>query len=180
MHLHNKGDMTENKLILLYALRKLGMSAPMDALADLVLTRDWMNYFDMHQMLLELKEAGLIDERTPGTYTLTTDGLQALENYKKRIPFSIRDQIADYCRLNGQRIAREADILADYQQDSSTEFPVELAILENGLDVFRIKLVAPSREQAERVCARFRLEAADLYARLVHHLVREEEEETPE
>lgn len=178
MQLHRKDDLAENKLILLYALRRLGLSAGVPALSDLMAGRDWMNYFDMRQHLLELEEAGFLKTtESPERYALTGEGLSALELYRKRIPFSIRCQIDEYAREHGEVIARETEVRADFTQDSADEFPVSLSIYENGAEIFRLRLVAPTREEARTLCDRFDAEGPRFYADLIHRLTGDTAEE---
>ena len=58
MHGKRKPDLAQPKLILLYALQKLGLQATVTVLSELTAGRDWMNYFEMRQNLLELSESG--------------------------------------------------------------------------------------------------------------------------
>jgi hypothetical protein len=174
MRHYRKESLADQKLILLYALRKLGLSAGVPTLCDLTAGRNWMNYFDMRQHLLELAEAGFLKtDDSHERYALTGEGLSALELYKKRIPFSIRCQIDEYARQHGAAVVRNAEIHADFTQDSADEFPVSLSISENGVEIFRLRLVATTREEARALCNQFDVEGPQIYADLIHRLTRD-------
>ncbi|MGI5878367.1 MAG: DUF4364 family protein [Christensenellales bacterium] len=177
MHGKRKPDLAQPKLILLYALQKLGLQATVTVLSELTAGRDWMNYFEMRQNLLELSESGFLKSGPePEQYALTGAGLSALGLYKKRIPIAIRTQIDEFVRKHGDKIARRTEIRADFTQDSDEDFPVTLSILENGREIFRLNLTATTRREAAALCERFEAEAPGLYAELVHRLTRDDAE----
>ena len=185
--LHSKGDLTENKLILLYILYKMRMPLSLDQLTVLITEHDWMYYFDMRQLLIELYESGLIqDEHRDNMvlYHITTAGLDLLMPFRKRIPLPIREQIDRYIIDHRQELLEETHVLAQYSQDSSLEYPVQLKLIENAQIIFQMFIPTSSEEEAKGLCERFRREGAEVYARLVHELTADlpepnQEEERP-
>ncbi len=167
MKLHNKNDITENKLILLYLYRKMGMMLPLGSVLHLNESKDWMTYFDLHQHINDLVEAGFLSISEDG-HLITAEGITVSDEFKKRIPFSIREHIDEYVRNRKQDIQTKMQIISDYSQDSSHEFPVVLKILEHQNEVFTLRLVATSREEAKNICNSFEKKAVQLYADLIN------------
>ena len=172
MGLHDKNDLTENKLILLYLHRKMGMMLPLGHAVEFIVKKDWMNYFDLHQHMHDLCEAGFVSKQTDG-YLITASGISVADEFKKRIPFSIREAIDQYVQEQKKDIQTQMQIISDYSQDSSSEFPVTLQIHEHQIQIFSLRLVASSREEAERLCKAFDKNAAQLYADMISNLARE-------
>ena len=83
---------TENKLVILYALRALGPVTGMQ-LSQFMTELDLMNYFTMHLSLCDMEEQGQILRRAHPLGSLlepTQEGLFTLESFTRRIPGSRR------------------------------------------------------------------------------------------
>ena len=87
---------SENRLTILYALRRLGPATGMQLLQFLVET-DLMNYFTLQLSLSDLKDQGQL-AATPhplgDLFTLTPEGEYAIESFAHHIPLS-RRQLMD-------------------------------------------------------------------------------------
>jgi hypothetical protein len=171
--------LAESKLALLYLLSRAPAGIEHDEIVRSVMDGGWMLYFDMEQYLLELAEDGLLAEQ-PGDgarrlFSATAEGLNILGTLKRNIPLSIRAAIDGMLSERRTDMEREQEITADYTQDSATEYPVTLRILENHAPLLELNLTAPSAQAAEQVCRRFRERAAELYGGLIGALTADEE-----
>jgi len=73
-----KTNISENRLIILYMLYKVGVDIFEDAFSELMMMYDWMTYFEMRECLLSLSENKyIITEDTDATrkYSITSNGL---------------------------------------------------------------------------------------------------------
>jgi hypothetical protein len=178
MQITKKTNLAESKLILLYLASRMPAGIEHDEIVRFNAEGGWMLYFEMEQYLPELAADGLLAVCQDGggrrLYAPTAEGLSVLGLLKSDIPLPIRSGIdAQMAERRGDMEA-EQEITADYAQDSATEYPVALRILENRLPIFQMNLTAPSAEAAEAVCARFREQAADIYAGLIARLTAED------
>ena len=163
MQLHDKNNITENKLIVLYMLHKFKAPLTFEFMFDFISLKDWMTYFDMHQIMLDLTDEGLI-KAEDNQYETTLQGVNVLEEFRKRIPFSVRRDIENHAIIFRTPVLENMQIKADYEQDSQNEFPVTLEIFENKIRVFSLKVVAASGREAEQICESFRSQAGVIYS----------------
>ena len=167
--LHDKNNLTENKFIILYIARKLGVKLDCDQFYILTERHGWMNYFDMRECIIDLHEGGFLSE-TEGKYSITAEGISIIDEFKKSIPLSIRTFIDGYAKENKSKILVEQQIIADYSQDSENEFPVLFRINENGVVIFEARIVAATAKDAQQLVDAFKSKASKIYANVVKEL----------
>lgn len=172
--LHKKGDLTENKLILLYLLRQVGLPLQLDLMTVLVTEQDWMYYFDMRQHLFDLSESGLIVTRPMGGdtfYAITEAGRESLAMFQSMVPFSIREEIDAYVREHRAELAAPTHVHASFEERSDRSFLVRLTLTEEDMDeIFSMTLMAGDRREAAQICQEFKKNGPALYAQLVRQL----------
>lgn len=177
MRIKIRTDLAESKLILLFLASRMPSGIDHDEIVRLNMEGEWMLYFDMEQFLLELVGDSLLEAADAGggkLYAVTAEGLHVLGLLKTKIPLHIRTFIDEKLRERRAAMERDQEITAGYDQDSASEYPVKLRILENRMPLMELNLTAPSAEAAEQVCRRFREEAADIFASLIERLTKDE------
>jgi len=172
MQLHDKNNIAENKLIILYMLYKFRAPLSFEFMYDYISENDWINYFDMSQLLIDLEEDRYL-KKDGELYDITITGVDVLDTFRKRIPFSIRQSIESYASRSRTAMIEEMQITADYVQDSANEFPVTLEIYENKIKVFSMKITATSSHEAEQLCMAFRQKANLIYSNTLSMLAAE-------
>lgn len=167
--LHDKNNLTENKFIILYIARKLGVKLDCDQFYILTDEHRWMNYFDMRECIIDLHDVGLLKEDSE-KYSITADGIAVINQFKKSIPLSIRTIVDEYAKSNKSKILVEQQIIADYSQDSENEFPVLFKINENGVVIFESRLVAANAKDAQKLVDAFKNKASKIYGNVIKEL----------
>ncbi len=90
-----------------------------------------------------------------------------LDSFKKEIPFSIREQIDADAQKNKANIRRKMEIHVNFSQDSSSEFPVVLKLKDNNHEALVLRVVAATRDEAEKLCKTFEENANKIYADVI-------------
>ena len=170
--LHDKNNLTENKFIILYISRKLGIKLGIDQFFILVDKYNWMNYFDMRECIFDLCSSDFLKEDDK-RYSITSNGITLINDFKKSIAFSIRTIIDDYAKKNKSQILINQQILSDYCQDSENEFPVTLKIIENEVLIFETKIVVTKAEDAQKICDEFKVLASKIYSDIIKELTKD-------
>ncbi len=178
--LHHKGNLTENKLLLLYALYKIRQQMTMDQLTVMCADLDLMYYFDMCQHLLELSEDGLIRIHNQDNLTfheITPAGLEMVSLFKKQLSPALREKMDRYLMAQRQAFQQQMEVTASYTEDSPMEFPVTLRIRENAVELFHMELSVPTSSMAAQLCRVFRKDGPSIYADLIKRLTENEPKE---
>lgn len=144
----------------------MGMPLSDVMIEEYLLDKKWINYFDLKNQILSLLEEGYL-ENMDNMRRISAKGIFILDNFKKEIPFSIREQIDTDAQKNKSNIRRKMEIYANFSQDSSSEFPVVLKLLENNNEALSLRVVATTRDEAQRLCKVFEENADKIYAEVI-------------
>lgn len=165
-------SMTEQKLVTLCALERLGPTTALQLLRFMV-ENELMDYIALQLAMAELDEMGLlrkIPHELGALYALSEEGFSTLRMFHKRIPHSRMRQIEAAAPAWKHRFREEKQVMADWSQDTMGEYTVRLRLLEGEMPLLDMSLSLPTREQAVTFCTNWPRRAGELYARLMHEL----------
>lgn len=171
--------LAENKALILYVLDKINKPISNDALLQLVLSIDNMNYFYFQQFLLDLLENKYIinynNEFNENVYEITPEGKQTLSLVKDIIPGITKFRVDNEFKDNLEEIENSLSITADFIPHSETDYSVKCKIVENNRTLFEITTFAGSREQAKKIADNWKQNATQIYPDLLDTLTRDYE-----
>lgn len=156
---------SENKLTILYALRRLGPCTSMQLLQFLV-ESDLMNYFTMQLSLSDMQEQGQLATRAHpmgDLLALTPQGEYAIESFAQRIPVSRRQLMDEQSDAWRQRFRAEQLAPADSFTLQDGRLCLRLRLLEGSASLMDVLLVLPPQEAMTFVEKRWRLAAQAVY-----------------
>ncbi|MDR0396664.1 MAG: DUF4364 family protein [Oscillospiraceae bacterium] len=163
-----KRSPTEDKLLLLYAMHGLGPTTA-EQLLRFFVDRDQMNYIDLQLALAELRENGLLRKQLHPLgvlYQPSVSGIQTLELFQKRIPYSRRVSIDDALIGWRARFSHEQHVVHRVETQEDGSIKVRLSIMEHDEELLSISVRAPDDQRAERYCASWSRNAGALYAHI--------------
>lgn len=155
----------ENKLVILYALNRLGPVTGMQLLQFLV-EMNLMNYFSMQINLSEMEEQGQVVERAHplGSLLLVTEaGAYTLGTFDHRIPASRRQLIDESAAVWHERFRAEQQTLADSFRLSDGGTCLRLRLLEADTALLDLILTLPGKASMTFLQRRWRSAAQDVY-----------------
>lgn len=163
---------SEQKLVILYALERLGTITSMQLLQFLV-EEDLMNYFVMQLNLCELEEQGQVEEQ-PHPFGMllrvTEDGAYALETFLNRIPASRREQIDAVAETWRRLFRTEQQTLAESFPLSDGGLCVRLRLLEDSMALVDMLLTLPGVSSIAMLPRKWRDGAQIVYDALTRSL----------
>lgn len=166
--------LAEKKALILYILDKVNKPMSNEALLELVLSIDNMNYFYFQQFLLDLLENKFVinynNEFGENVYELTNEGKDALSMVKDLIPGITKFRVDNEFKDNLEEIENNLSITADFIPHSETDYSVKCKIIENNRTLFEITTYAGSREQAKKIADNWNNNATQIYPTLLEIL----------
>lgn len=163
---------TENKLLLLHAIERLG-AVTAEQLLVFMVDNEQMDYITLQLGLAELDDAGLLrKQKHPlGTlYALTGKGHDALALFRARVPHSRLSTVDERAAIFRRRFRDEKQILANFAKCEDGDYTVTLRLLENERDLLHMDISVPSHEHAQRFCDAWMAQASTIYAHIMHTL----------
>jgi len=167
--------LAENKLILLYLVKKMDVPLSQSEITQFVLERRYMDYFTIQQYLAELVDARLLDrsqETESICYTITEEGDTTLSYFIHYISDGVKNEVARFVQENGKRIRTEYSVTATYFPELNNEYLVKCAVYDvNGQSLMELSLTVPTREQAQRIVRNWKTNVNELYITVLYSLL---------
>lgn len=161
-------DPVETKLLILYILDCGKRPLTAIEITDIVLADSLLNFFETHMYITTLIADGQIIHHDDDTYSLTEDGRQAVSFFKKKVPYSIRERIAEQLNQKNQSLQQEALVFADYTPLSGQDFMVHLRLAEEaGSLLLDLQFRVTGHDMAKQLCQRWKENYSELYGELL-------------
>ena len=162
----------ENKVLILYILNTIEKPVTNDALYELVISIQDINYFYFQQFILDLLENKYIskiqeDEHSEIVYVLTTEGKKTLELTKDMIPGILKLKIDNTIKGELGEIEEEVSIISEFAPGNKNDFIVTCKIIENNRTIFEVSISAASRDQAKFISDNWKKNAINIYPKMM-------------
>ena len=162
--------LAENKALILYILDKVKKPITNNALFELVLSIENMNYFYFQHFLLDLIDNNYIvnyNKNSESFYELTELGEETLSLVKDMIPGILKFKVDNNIKQDLKEVENKSSIVADFTPNDDNGFTVELKIIDNNNVIFNLKVYAGSREQAKKIIDNWTKNAEELYPNIL-------------
>jgi predicted transcriptional regulator len=166
----------ENKVFILYFIRKIEMPIGNIQLIKIILENRFMNYFYLQQYLSELIQEGLLAEKSQDNqqyYELSDKGLEILEMFKYMLPAGLKKRVDKSISLFRKNIRMETFISADYTLDNNDGYTAHCIIKEDEFTLLEVKITTGSREDARDICKNWTSSPQELYSEILNTLIKE-------
>lgn len=165
----------EVKLLILYVLSGVQQPVDLDTLMDLVLCDDGVAYFDFSEALADLIRTEHVHAEN-GLHEITAKGRSNLASCISELAYSVR-LICDrrVAELN-ETLRRERLVRAEVTPRIAGEgFTVAMALDDNNGNLLRVDMLAPTRQEADRLARNFKAHAPKVYNTLLSVLLEEQD-----
>ncbi|WP_040212028.1 DUF4364 family protein [Clostridium polynesiense] len=170
----NTIELAENKLILLYIIKKIKYPISNTQLTEIVLENNLMNYFILQQYLTELISSGFmvsVENDSKINISISDIGERVLDLFIQRIsPFKIQI-IDEYIQNKLEKIKKEQTITADYTISENNTFIVDLKALEDTFIIMDLKMSVASKKQAQELCRKWKNNSSEIYNKIIKSLI---------
>ena len=166
----------KDKLIILYLIDKMDLPLSRSQITDYIIQQEFMDYYTLQQALADMVEGNYLDataDNNTTRYTLTDDGIQALEYFEKHLPPSIRNKINQYIKENRKDIKRAFENTATFFPNADNdEFLVKCGVYEEGRVLMELSISVDTRDQARLIQNNWKTGAKTLYGDIIRILAR--------
>ncbi len=148
-----QNDFTANKLLLLFLIREKDAISRSD-LSDFVIFHQYMDYFTMDQCLAELEKTELIVSSEADMklfYRITGRGLETLELFELRIPYSQRREMSEFAGLGGIDRSSTLGTEAEVEENADGSGTLICRVRDYDSEAFTLTIRADSPEEAAKL-----------------------------
>ena len=172
---------TENRLIILYTLRRLGPVTAMQLLQAMA-ESDLMNYITMQLALSDMESQGQITQRAHplgNLIEITGEGDFILRSFEKRIPASRRSLIDDHAQEWRDRFQTEQMAPAESFTLPDGRSVIHLRLLDKAATLMDLLLYLPADKTYTLLPQRWRSSVQVTYSTVLAHLTADYSPELP-
>ncbi len=173
MFTDNTEELAQNKLLILYIIKKASYDFSKEALTEFILSKDYMNYFLFQQYMLELSESHFIeiDNSYEENILLLEKGDLALDLFETKVPQALKDELDEVFKVEEAVKKKESQIVSEYFEKENNQYTVNLKLIENEETLFSLYLNVASASQAESICNTWKADPDKIYQGIVNMFI---------
>lgn len=171
----NSETSTLYKLIILYMLHKADYPLTNADISDLILSKEYTNYFTLQQSISELEASDLISAQSTASnttqYRITQSGKNTLDYFEYKISDAIKQDILEYFQSHEIALKKDTSIRADYYKIAGQHYDIRCQIKEKDYVSFELSFRIKGEEQAKAVCRNWCEKSDEVYEYLMDMLI---------
>jgi len=167
-------DLSMNKLIILYMLKKVELPLTNTQLSEFVIDKGYTDYFSFQEYLHQLIETDLIRTITTSkstSYEITSEGLTTVDYFHTRISESIKEEIDKHLETNKYDIKLKLDISSEYIPEKDGDYLVHLVAKENKKTLIDLTINVFDKNYAIKICDQWEDQCHILYKTMLSTLL---------
>ena len=170
-------DKLEIKFLILYVAARLIEPVPFEAMQELTMCDDGIDFFDFSECLSNLVESQHLTLSDDGLYAITEKGLHNGAICESSLPYSVRLRADKNITIFNQKLKRRAQIKSDIQPRPNGTFTVTLAFNDDDdQPLLKMDLMVPKEVMAKELAERFQRNPEQLYTGVLNTLFSEPDE----
>ena len=170
-------DKLEIKFLILYVAARLIEPVPFEAMQELTMCDDGIDFFDFSECLSNLVESQHLTLSDDGLYAITEKGLHNGAICESSLPYSVRLRADKNITIYNQKLKRRAQIKSDIQPRPNGTFTVTLAFNDDDdQPLLKMDLMVPKEVMAKDLAERFQRNPEQLYSGVLNTLFAEPDE----
>lgn len=167
-------DKLEIKFLILYVASRLVDAVPFEAMQELTMCDDGVDFFDFSECLSSLVTSEHLTLSDDGLYAITEKGLRNGEICETSLPYSVRLRADKGITIYNQKLKRQAQVKSTVTPRKNGTYTVTLAFSDdNDESILRMELMVPKENMAKDLADRFQKNAEQLYSGVLNALFEE-------
>ncbi|MBR3641725.1 MAG: DUF4364 family protein [Oscillibacter sp.] len=168
-------DKLEIKFLILYLMSRIIEPLPFDAILDLTMCDNAIDYFDFCECLKDLVSSENLSVGEGELYAITDKGRRNSEICESSLPYSVRLRCDKNLFDWNRKLRRKSQVRATVTDAANGASTVRLSLDDDSGNVMDLKFLVPRRDMGEVIAERFQTAPEKLYSRIVDLLLSSEE-----
>lgn len=170
--IHDKLDI---KFLILYISSRLIEPVGIDALTDLTMCDDGVDYFSFSECLNELVESEHLKKTEDNLYCITPRGLRNSEICESSIPYSVRIKADKNISVYNQKLKRKGLIRSNVTKRPNGTYTVNLSLSDDVDNIMSLDLMVAKEDMAKQLSDHFQTHAEEIYNTILDALLKKYE-----
>ena len=166
-------DKLEIKFLLLYIASRLIEPVPFEAMQELAMIDDGVDFFDFSECMNDLVPSGPLTLSEDGLYAITEKGRRNSEICESSLAFSVRKKCDRNLAKVNAVLRRNAQVRSELLPREDGGVTLRLILDDDKGNLMTLDLLAVSEDQANQLADQFRLHPEALYENILQTLLGE-------
>ena len=169
-------DKLEIKFLILYVAARLIEPVPFEAMQELTMCDDGIDFFDFSECLSNLVESQHLTLSDDGLYAITEKGLHNGAICESSLPYSVRLRADKNITIYNQKLKRRAQIKSEIQPRKNGTYTTLAFNDDDDQPLLKMDLMVPKEVMAKDLAERFQKNPEQLYTGVLNTLFSEPDE----
>ena len=170
--IHDKLDI---KFLILYISSRLIEPVGIDALTDLTMCDDGVDYFSFSECLNELVESEHMKKTEDDLYCITPRGIRNSEICESSIPYSVRIKADKNISVYNQKLKRKGLVRSNVTKRPNGTYTVTLSLSDEVDNIMSLDLMVAKEDMAKQLSDHFHAHAEVIYNTILDALLKKYE-----
>ena len=167
-------DKLEIKFLILYVAARLIEPVPFEAMQELTMCDDGIDFFDFSECLSSLVESQHLTLSDDGLYAITEKGAHNGAICESSLPYSVRLRADKNITIYNQKLKRRAQIKSDIEPRRNGTYTVTLAFNDDDEQpLLKMEMMVPKEVMAQDLAERFQTTPEQLSSGILNTLFAE-------
>ena len=169
-----KESYTLYKLLILYMLSQVDFPLTTSQISEFVIDHGYTTFFTFQEALTDMVDTNLlIVEATHNRslYHLTREGMDTLLLFEEQLNPGVKNDVDNYLQEKHYDLKGESGAKSTYRQNANGDFVVRCQIVENGSNLFDMKIIVPTEKEAETMASNWIRKNESIYTSMVTELL---------
>ena len=167
-------DKLEIKFLILYVASRLIDAVPFEAMQELTMCDDGIDFFDFSECLSALVLSAHLTVSEDGLYAITEKGLHNGKICETSLPYSVRLRADKNITIYNQKLKRRSQVRSEITPRANGTYTVTLAFRDDSDEnILKMELMVPKEVMAQDLAKRFKTNAEQLYSGILNALFEE-------
>ena len=168
-------DKLEIKFLILYIAARVIEPIPFDAVLDLTMCDDAIDYFDFSECLADLVKTEHLTLDAEGLYAITEKGIRNSAICESSLPYSVRLRCDKNLEVWNRKLRRKSQVRASWEARRNGTYTLKLSLDDDMGSVMDMRLMVPREDMAKLLAERFRNSPERLYTKIMEILLTAEQ-----
>lgn len=166
-------DDLELKFLILYITARLVEPVSFDAILDLAMCDEGVNYFAFSECMNDLLETGHLSLAEDGCYAITEKGLRNSEICESSLAYSVRLECDKGLEVCNRKLRRKSQVRSKVEKRSNGTYTVEMSLNDDSGNIMSLQLMAFREDMAKMLESRFLAAPEQTYHAVMQALMKD-------
>lgn len=171
-------SMMDVKVLILYVTARVQFPVDEQKIYELCYQDECLSYFDVCEAIPQMVESGHLECRADGNYIITEKGRETSAVVEDSLAYPVAQRAKKAVDQFNRQVKRSGLVRAETLERANGDYSVIMGLDDELGSLMTLELMAPSRQQANKLASIFRDHAEEIFQTIMTVFLEEDENGT--